>query len=235
MGLRSGGGIDGAGAFLLDFDHTLFDTDRFFWIDVRAAFARFGIDGARWEESYARVWPSGYSLQKHLDYLVREGQVGASVEAAQEVLREHFSDLRAYLFADVEPFLTRLRALRVPCFLLSFGDPSWQAYKVHGAGIAEFFQDVFYTAKAEAKVEVVGPLVGRFARLAVVDNDPRELDLIKARYPQIETFWMTRVPPEALQSVDPESRERFREARDYATIPADFDHHRCQGLSGVTL
>jgi phosphoglycolate phosphatase-like HAD superfamily hydrolase len=233
--MRSGGGIDVTGAFLLDFDHTLFDTDRFFWIDVRAAFAQFGIDGARWEESYARVWPSGYSLEKHLDYLTREGQVGVSVKAAQQVLREHFSDLRTYLFVDVEPFLKQLQAARVPCFLLSFGDPIWQAYKVRGARIADFFQDVFYTSKAQTKVEVVEPVVERFARLAVVDNDPRELDLIKARYPQIETFWITRVPPEVLQSFDVESRERFREARGYATISAAFTHHRCQTLSGVTL
>lgn len=233
--MRSEGRSDGTGAFLLDFDHTLFDTDRFFWIDIRAAFAQFGIDGPRWEESYVRVWPSGYSLEKHLDHLTREGQVGVSVKAAQQVLRKQFSDLRAYLFPDVEPFLKKLQATRVPCFLLSFGDPVWQAYKVRGARIADYFHDVFYTSKAQTKVEVVEPLVARFAQLAVVDNDPGELDLIKARFPQIETFWITRVPPEVLQSCDAESRERFREARDYATISAAFDHHRCQTLSGVTL
>lgn len=233
--MRSGGGIDGPGAFLLDFDHTLFDTDRFFWVDVRAAFARFGVDGDRWEESYGRVWPSGYSLEKHLAYLTREGQAGMSIEEAQRVLREHFSDLRSYLFADAEPFLKRLQAVGVPCFLLSFGDPSWQTYKVLGARIAEFFQDVFYTSKKHAKVEVVEPVIRRFARLAVVDNDPRELDLIKARYPQIETFWITRVPPDALERFDTDTRERFREARNYALLSPKFPHHRCVSLREVAL
>ena len=233
--MRSGGGIDCPGAYLLDFDHTLFDTDRFFWVDVRAAFARFGIDGDRWEESYARVWPSGYSLEKHLAYLTREGQVGMSIEEARRVLREHFSDLRPYLFADVEPFLRRLQAVGVPCFLLSFGDPSWQAYKVHGARIAGFFQDVFYTSQEHAKVEVVEPAIRRFARLAVVDNDPREIDLIKARYPQVETFWITRVPPDALERFDTDTRERFREARNYALLSPEFPHHRCVSLPEVAL
>ncbi|MFQ5989080.1 MAG: HAD family hydrolase [Candidatus Methylomirabilales bacterium] len=229
------GGMEGGGAFLLDFDHTLFDTDRFFWIDVRTAFAQFGIDGGHWEESYARVWPLGYSLDKHLDHLSREGQVDVSLKTAiRQVLQERFADLRSYLFADVEPFLKRLQAEQIPCFLLSFGDPSWQAYKVHGARIADFFQDVFTTPKEHAKVEVVERFVGRFPRLVVVDNDPRELDLIKARHPQIETFWITRVPFEALDSFDAGTRERFREARGYATLAAAYDHHRCHTLSEVT-
>lgn len=228
--------MGGERAFLLDFDHTLFDTDRFFWVDVRAAFARIAIDSEVWEESYARVWPSGYSLEKHLDHLARGGQVtSADLATIQRVFRECFVDLRPYRFADVEPFLKRLQAERVPCFLLSFGDAAWQAYKVHGTRMAEFFQEVFYTRQEQAKADVVATLNGRFGRLTVVDNDPRELDLIKARYPRVETFWITRVPPEALGSSDPEIRERFREAQRYATLPAEFDHHRCQTLDEVPV
>ena len=227
--------MDGGRAFLLDFDHTLFDTDRFFWVDVPAAFSRFAIDPKVWEESYARVWPTGYSLEKHLEHLAREGAVGSSdVVAIQRVLREHFADLRAYLFADVEPFLKQLQEEKISCFLLSFGDPAWQAYKVNGARIADFFQEVFTTRRERAKAEVVEALAERFARLAVVDNDPRELDVIKARRPQVETFWITRVPPEALKSSDPEIQKRFREARNYATLPAEFPHHRCQSLEEVS-
>ncbi|MCH7896046.1 MAG: HAD family hydrolase [Candidatus Methylomirabilales bacterium] len=228
--------MDGGRAFLLDFDHTLFDTDRFFWVDVPAAFARFAIDPQVWEESYARVWPTGYSLEKHLEHLARGKAVGSSdVAAIQRVLREHFADLRGYLFADVEPFLKQLQEEKIPCFLLSFGDPAWQAYKVNGARIADFFQEVFTTRRERAKAEVVEALAKRFARLAVVDNDPRELDVIKARRPQVETFWITRVPPEALKSSDPEIQKRFREARNYATLPAEFPHHRCQSLEEVSL
>ncbi len=225
-----------ARAVLLDFDHTLFDTDRFFWVDVRAAFARFQIDAGVWEESYTRVWSTGYSLEKHLEHLARVGKLDRSVMAAiQRVLRESFSDLGSYLFADAKPFLMRLQAENVPCFLLSFGDASWQAYKVHGSRIAEFFQDIFYTPGEQGKGEVVEKIVGRFDRLVIVDNDPRVLDGIQARHPQIDTFWMSRVPPEALESSDPEVRERFREARGYATLAAQFRHYRCRTLDEVSL
>ncbi|MFQ5915825.1 MAG: HAD family hydrolase [Nitrospinota bacterium] len=227
--------MDGGRAFLLDFDHTLFDTDRFFWVDVRAAFARFAIDPKVWEESYARVWPTGYSLEKHLEHLTRGGAVGSSdVAAIQRELREHFADLRGYLFADVDPFLRQLQAAEIAGFLLSFGDAAWQAYKVNGARIAHFFQEVFTTRRERAKAEVVEALIGRFGQLAVVDNDPRELDVIKARRPEVETFWITRVPPEAVQSADPEIQKRFREARIYATLPAEYPHNRCQSLEEVS-
>lgn len=228
--------MDGDRAFLLDFDHTLFDTDRFFWVDVRAAFSRFAIDVQAWEESYARVWSQGYSLGKHLEQLAREGQVGnRDVAAIQRMLHERFADLRGYLFPDVELFLKRLQANKIPCFLVSFGDPAWQAYKVSGAQIDDFFADIFTTRQEQTKVDVIETCVGRFTRVGVVDNDPRELDRIKDRHPQVETFWISRVPPEAFTSSDPEIRERFREARHYASLPAQFPHHRCQTLDEVPL
>jgi phosphoglycolate phosphatase-like HAD superfamily hydrolase len=223
-------------AFILDFDHTLFDTDRFFWVDLRAAFARWAIDAAQWEASYAEVWPTGYSLEKHLDVLARKGGVtDAAVAAMRRTLDESFGDLRAYLFADVEPFLDRLRAEQIPCFLVSFGDPTWQSTKVTRAGLVPFFREIFFTGRVQSKAEVVESLAGRFPQLTVVDNDPRELDLIKACRPQVETLWMTRVPSDALTGGDAAVRERFREARNYATLPAEFPHRRISVLDEVPL
>jgi phosphoglycolate phosphatase-like HAD superfamily hydrolase len=228
--------MDRKRAFLVDFDHTLFDTDRFFWVDIRAAFARFAIDAVQWEAGYAEVWPTGYSLEKHLDVLAQKGEVtGAAVEAMRRMLDESFGDLRAYLFADVEPFLNRLQAEHIPCFLVSFGDPTWQATKVARTGLVPFFREIFFTGRVQSKAEVVESLTGRFTLLTVVDNDPRELDLIKACRPQVETFWMSRVPPEALAGGDAALRERFREARNYATLPAEFPHRRVSTLNEVPL
>jgi hypothetical protein len=82
---------------------------------------------------------------------------------------------------------------------------------------------------------VVESLAGRFTELTVVDNDPRELDLIKACRPQVGTFWVSRVPPDALVGGDAAQRERFREARNYATLPAEFPHRRISALDEVPL
>jgi phosphoglycolate phosphatase-like HAD superfamily hydrolase len=226
--------MDGGRAFFLDFDHTLFDTDRFFWVDVRATFAQFRIDARSWEESYEAIWPTGYSLEKHLEYLADHGQVERGVQGlVKRALENAFADLRLYLFPDVEPFLARVKRRGIHLFLLSFGDPSWQGYKVKGAQISDFFQEIFTTEREEAKVEVVGGVVRRFPQTVVVDNNPRELDRIKAVYPQLTTVWINRVPPEAMRSTDPEFLERFREARRYATLAPQFHHRRCQTLDEV--
>jgi len=96
---------------LLDFDHTLFDTDRFFWVDLKSAFARFGVPNDAWEKSYEAIWPLGYSLAKHLDELERLGviagqDIGRTMLATLEA---DFSDLRPYLFPDVPAFLKAAR------------------------------------------------------------------------------------------------------------------------------
>jgi phosphoglycolate phosphatase-like HAD superfamily hydrolase len=225
-----------ASAFVLDFDHTLFDTDRFFWVDLRAALAPWAIDAAQWEASYAEVWPTGYSLEKHLEVLARKGGVtDAAIAAMRRTIHESFGNLREYLFADVEPFLGRLQAAQIPCFLVSFGDPMWQATKVTRSGLVPFFREIFFTGRVQSKAEVVESLAGRFTQLTVVDNDPRELDLIKASRPHVETLWMSRVPPDALAGGDAALRERFREARNFATLPAEFPHRRVSTLDEVPL
>jgi len=114
-------------------------------------------------------------------------------------------------------------------------DPAWQTAKVTRAGLAPFFRDIFFTGRVQSKAEVVESLAGRFTRLTVVDNDPRELDLITARRAEVETFWISRVPPEALSGSDAALRERFREARNYATLPAEFPHRRVSTLDEVPL
>ena len=86
----------GRRGILLNFDHTLFDSDRFFWVDLKSAFARFGVPDDAWETRYERIWPSGYSLVKHLDELFRTGAIAGpeSRMTMLATLEAAFSDLR---------------------------------------------------------------------------------------------------------------------------------------------
>src|SRR2546422_4826332 len=74
-------------ACFLDFDHTLFNTDEFFHVDVRNAFLRLEIDAAYWEQSYAAVWPTGYTLEKHAEevYLRSGSKLPRSEEHTSEL------------------------------------------------------------------------------------------------------------------------------------------------------
>ena len=222
---------------LLDFDHTLFDTDRFFWVDLRSAFARFRVPEDAWEKSYVTIWPSGYSLAKHLDELNRLGAIsgpamGATMLAA---LDSAFSDLSRYLFPDVLRFLNAARHRGFDLILLSFGDPAWQGYKVRASGLLRYFQDVVYTAKQEGKAALLDDIGLRYGELHAIDNNPADLDAMKARNPRLQTHLLCRVDPSAIQGTNLALRDRFREAARYLSIPSRLPHYRCCSLDEVCL
>jgi hypothetical protein len=222
---------------LLDFDHTLFDTERFFWVDLKSAFARFGVPNDAWEKSYEAIWPLGYSLAKHLDELERLGviagqDIGRTMLATLEA---DFSDLRPYLFPDVPAFLKAARQRGFDLILLSFGDPAWQSYKVRASGLAPLFQKIVYTAKQGGKGELLDDLSSSYAELCAIDNNPADLDSMKARHSKLQTHLICRVKPSDLEGPTGLVPDRFREAARYLSIPSRLSHHRCWSLDEVPL
>ena len=81
--------------------------------------------------------------------------------------------------------------------LLSFGDPAWQSYKVLASGLAPYFQKIVYTAKQEGKAELLDDLGLRYRELHAIDNNPADLDAMKARHPRLRTHLICRVEPSA--------------------------------------
>lgn len=224
-------------AILLDFDHTLFDTDRFFWVDLKSALARFGVPDEVWEKSYEAIWPSGYSLVKHLDELARLGAI-RQPDIRKTMLAAFdadFSDLRRYLFPDVPGFLKAARDRGSDLILLSFGDSAWQSYKVRACGIAPLFRKIVYTARQQGKGELADELGSRYGELHAIDNNPADLDLMKARNGRLHTHLICRVDPSSVEGADPGARDRFREAARYLTIPSRLPHHLCRSLDEVSL
>ncbi len=224
-------------AILLDFDHTLFDTDRLFWIDLKSAFAGFGVPDDAWEKSYEAIWPSGYSLAKHLDKLEKLGVLAGpnSSRTMLSTLERAFFDLRPYLFPDVPRFLRAAREQKFDLILLSFGDPAWQSYKVRASGLAPYFRKIVYTARQEGKAKLLDDLAVRYTELHAIDNNPADLDSMKARLPDLQTHLICRVEPSEVESPDSVACDRFREAARYLSIPSRLPHHRCHTLDEVPL
>ena len=220
-------------AIFLDFDHTLFDTDEFFHMDVRTSFRHLGLDSASWEQGYARAWRAGYSLEGHAEEMYRQSGSPRALEDMKRILRESFMDLQRYLFSDVLPFLGAARERGVRLYLLSRGDPGWQRYKVAGSGIESYFNGTFFTAHEGGKANVILEQAGSCQKVVMVDNNPSELDLIKEATPDIATYCINRVPRESVVPADETSRLRFLEARDYATRPWRYQHVPCRTLDEV--
>lgn len=220
-------------ACFLDFDHTLFNTDEFFHVDVRGAFAHLGINPKWWEPSYLKAKEKGYSLEKHLETARRLSGETLPLKEMKQVLRRSFSNLSAYLFPDVTSFLKTAKTKGAALFLLSFGDPDWQKYKVIGAGLDKYFNKMSFVPKRDAKARFVKKQAAEFSRLIAVDNNPLELDLIKDAVPRTITYCINRVPDKMVLPGNELSRLKFLEARGYAEKAWRHRHIVCKNLDGI--
>lgn len=226
--------ISSTAACFLDFDHTLFNTDEFFHVDVRDAFLRLGIEGAEWEQSYSAVWPTGYTLERHVEEVFRRSGTRLPLEEMKYVLRNSFSDLRPYLFPDVLRFLEEAKRNGVQLYLLSFGHHEWQRYKAVAAQLDGFFADTFFTAVEGGKARLVQEhAAGNSRKVMVVDNNPTELDLVKDLVPEIRTYCINRVPVHMRLPTDERSSRKFLEARRYLARVPRHRHVLCTSLDSI--
>jgi len=221
-------------AYFLDFDHTLFNTDEFFHVDVREAFLRLGIDATTWEQSYAAVWPTGYTLEKHAEEVLRRSGSQLPLDEMKRILQNSFSDLSRYLFPDVLPFLQEAKTNSAGLYLLSFGDQAWQRYKASASRVRDYFDQMFFTVVEGGKARLVREQAERTAQdVVVVDNNPHELDLIKEAAPEIRTYCMNRVPDDLRFPTDELSGRKFLEARRYLDRTPRHRHLACRSLDSV--
>ena len=214
----------------LDFDHTLFDTDRFFHVDVRNAFSCFGINDDIWQQSYDAVWKTGYTIEKQIEEACKLSGKQLPVADMQSIITHAFSNLRAYVFPDVFPALERFKS-KGDVFLLSFGDPEWQRYKVTSSGIAPYGKELLFTREEGGKAAVVKKYAQFSPSIIVVDNNPAELDCIRELVPDALTYCMNRVPvgfvPKNVKDFS------FLEARKYCAQPMRYVHKKCSTLEEV--
>ena len=218
----------------LDFDHTLFHTDEFFHVDVRQAFLALRIDAKEWEQSYAAVWPTGYTLEKHAEEVSRQSGSQLPLKEMKSILQNSFSDLRRYLFPDVIPFLQRAKENGTRLYLLSFGDCEWQRYKVSACAVSAYFEDMFFATTPGGKSRLVREQVKTIREVVlVVDNNPVDLDLIRDQAPAVRTCHMNRVPDHMRSPADDLARRRFLEARRYLERVPRYQHVPCRTLDVV--
>jgi methionine salvage enolase-phosphatase E1 len=165
----------------------------------------------------------------------QSGRPAATLEEMQRILRASFADLRRYLFPDVVPFLDRARRKGVGLYLLSFGNPEWQRYKLLGACIDRYFDGIFFTGQEGGKGAVILEHVGGGEQTLVIDNNPSELDVIRSVVPTATTYCINRVPENVIIPPDDMSRLKFLEARSYLDRPWRHQHVACRTLDEIPV
>lgn len=218
----------------VDFDHTLFNTDEFFHVDIRNIVCNFGIDEKCWDQTYEISVKSGYALDKHIDLACQHMGCIIAPDKIKIVVADFLKDLRRYLFADVIPFFEAQRD-EADFYLLSFGNPEWQRRKVDGCGIGKYFKDLLFTAQPNSKASMILSRINNYANVIAVDDNPRELDLIKDSYPSATTYCINRVPDEFVEPKDKLSELKFLKARKYLNQPSRYQHKKIKTLYEIEL
>lgn len=169
---------------IIDFDYTLFDTNR-----MRAALVK---TLAPWDvtlDVYMRMEKKCmehalYDVNAHLRLLVPK-QMDDARRAFDGVLRHG----DRFLYNDSIKFLRRHKKAGHTLTILSFGSHAWQQQKIDGADIASLADDVVITDKPKEKI-IKG--IPKDERLIMLDDRGTVLDVVKKQRPQTFAIWMRR-------------------------------------------
>ena len=133
--------------FIIDFDDTLFDTQKYHRAHYEAV-ADLGITPEIYWQAYreTRLDSEGnfvYNNERHVSQLESKGFDSVEVFDRFKSVADKITD---FLFADTHIFLSDIKKLDKPMFLLTWGCPEFQRYgKVEPSGISHYFDEVLYT------------------------------------------------------------------------------------------
>ncbi len=209
-------------AIIIDFDHTLFNTEAFKH-DLAGALAPFGVTAAQYAETYpsalqVRHGEFGYRPEAHVEILARAGVVSDRA-GATKVLEEVVTNSQRYLYPDTKDFLSRLVGLNVKLILASRGDREFQMKKITSSGVDRFFHAVHTTPAL--KVALFPHILPANARRAfLIDDSVEEIRAVLERYPEVIPILKRRpdLPPEYFRDVGMMNFGTLTEMKDYLTI-----------------
>ena len=174
--------------FIIDFDDTLFDTQRF-KLTLNQALVDCGVSAEDAEWSYKAAYNTedgkfAHSNKRRAEFLAQRGHEQAKILTALEKVSEPQS-LQTHLLPGAIEFLESLRALGQPLILLSLGDPDFQELKVRGSGIHDYFDRLFMVN--DTKEKVVGELIAHHEPVEYwfINDKVGETLSVLTKYPQI--------------------------------------------------
>jgi FMN phosphatase YigB (HAD superfamily) len=174
---------------VLDFDHTLFDTEEFKQA-LQDRLAMFGVTIDQFNSNYRIVKEQlgHYDYQEHLRLLAQEEELDENDLLLS--FNEIIGTANEFLFADTIEFLESLKAIsKTELYLLTFGQDKFQQAKVEASGIKPYFKEVVDTIDSKLKFFEKNK---EFQKAIFIDNRGKTIDLIKTKYPSVVSIWIKR-------------------------------------------
>ena len=184
----------------LDFDHTLFNTGLFFHHDLPLALSEFGITLELWQNTAKTISSEDYLLANHIEMMGHSIGKHIPLIGVERAISQSFPDLKPYLFKDVRPFLDEAKQHSAKLYLISYGAPTWQEYKVKATGIIDYFDDLIFSRSQQEKANLIQ--LNQMADSAsgsmiMVDDSSFELDQSLLQNPSLKSYLLIR--PELIE------------------------------------
>lgn len=221
---------------VLDFDHTLYDTDAFILVELKSILIeKFDLSEEIWAKSFEEASKKGYSLDKHFATLKEIlGFEAISKEKIQKMHKKmRFKD---YLYSDVFSFLRKARFLGYKILILSRGFSGFQDKKINGCDLASYVDEVVYTKTKGDKMQFLKNITGSSVKIIFVENNGPEVDAVKEEMPYIETYFIQRsINKKMGVDKDPYMQKRHSSDRKKQERTIFLKHNRCVNLGGVGI
>lgn len=175
---------------VLDFDHTLFDTEKFKQA-LQDRMAMFGVTVDQFNYNYRIVKEQAgyYNYREHLRLLSQAEELDENDLLLS--FTEIINTASEYLFSDTLNFLDKLKAITgSELYLLTFGQDEFQQAKVEASGLKKYFKEIVDTVESkllyfDQKAELHDAIF--------IDNRGKTIDQIKSKYPKVTAIWINRV------------------------------------------
>lgn len=161
--------------YIFDFDYTLFNSIKFKQ-DFFELFRGLLHDPSNLRLEYFQENKIHYDLEKHFDIL---GDNLKDRDQASLVLKEFLSDLKKYLFPEVEKLLIKLKNDGHRLILISLGNVDWQKAKIYGSDLEKFFDKVIFTDGPKELALKEADLIKGEEVIIVNDNFNESVEMMK--------------------------------------------------------
>ena len=157
----------------LDFDRTLFDTDRFLE-DLNAISNKYHITDELFDKHYQLLKEEGFNYRNTLKSIEKEFSFD------KEIYHEYDDFLKKaqeYVYSDVIPFLERVKN-NYKIILFTKGNEDFQLEKINNTNLINYFDAIMISLKDKGELDIP------YEECIFIDDNPHELDSINKRNPK---------------------------------------------------
>lgn len=170
--------------FIIDFDHTLFNTTRF-KEELARSVKSLEIDRKLWFETYGKTIRQvknayDYNARTHSQILSKKTGIPAPIIEKRLKLVLPQSD--KFLYPDTKNFLKFLKNKGGKIILLTLGNIEWQKEKIKNIKIKKYFNKLIYTYWHKKYLKI--KLKENPNSWIFINDDPIEIKELKKIFPQ---------------------------------------------------